>query len=135
MRVDVHYSSLITHLTSIINLFLLFHPKPQRGCHPCTAKWSENLSAQPGKRDELAAILEQAAQVVGKMAGCRLYLVNEDVGDEVTVWIYEAWDNKAAHDASLQDDRVRALIGQAMPMLGGAPDGSELRLRGGHGLG
>ena len=91
------------------------------------------LMAQPGQREALAQILQQAAQVVGTMAGCHLYLVHADAGDEVTLWIYEAWDDKAAHDASLQDGRVRALIGQAMPILGGAPDGHALRLLGGHG--
>ncbi len=46
----------------------------------------------------------------------------------------EIWEDKAAHDASLKDERVRALIQQAMPLMGGAPSGAELKVIGGHGL-
>ena len=93
------------------------------------------LVAQAGKRGQIVAILERAATVVGQLPGCRLYVVNEDVADDVTVWVYEAWDDKAAHDLSLQDPQVRALITEAMPLMGGAPSGSELRVMGGVGLG
>ena len=92
------------------------------------------LVAQGGKRGQMVAILQRAADVVGQMPGCHLYLVNEDVADDVTLWVYEAWDDKAAHDLSLQDPQVRALIAEAMPMMGGPPSGSELRVMGGYGL-
>ena len=92
------------------------------------------LVAQWGKRGQMVEILQRAADVVGQLPGCRLYIVNEDVADEITVWVYEAWDDKAAHDLSLQDERVRALIVEAMPLMGGAPSGSELRVMGGYGL-
>ena len=93
------------------------------------------LTAQPGKRDEFAAILTCAAEIVGQLPGCRLYVVHEDPADEATLTVYEAWDDKAAHDASLQDERVRALIASALPLMGGPPAGVELRVVGGHGLG
>lgn len=93
------------------------------------------LTAQPGQRKDLVAILTQAAQAVGELPACRLYLVSEDVADDVTVHIFEAWDDQASHDASLQLGQVRALISLAMPLLAGAPDGRELYLVGGHGLG
>ncbi len=92
------------------------------------------LIAQSGKRDELATLLLRAAQMVGQMPGCRLYAVTEDVADETVVWVMEIWDDKAAHDASLQDGLVQALIAEARPLLGGPPDGAELRIVGGHGL-
>jgi len=44
------------------------------------------------------------------------------------------WENQQAHDDSLKDEQVRALIAEAMPILAGAPSGSELRVMGGHGL-
>jgi len=92
------------------------------------------LTALSGQRGKFVEILGRAAQVVGQLPGCRLYLVNEEAGDEVTIWVYEVWDDKAAHDLSLQDGEVRALINEAMPLMGGAPSGSELRVMGGHGL-
>lgn len=92
------------------------------------------LIAQPGKRGMLASILLRAADVVSEMSGCHSYIVMEDTGDESAVWVFEMWDDKDAHDASLRDVRVRALISEAMPLLAGPPGGSELRVLGGHGL-
>ena len=92
------------------------------------------LQAQPGKRAVLVDILLNAAQLVSTMRGCRSYIVLEDVQDESAVWVFEMWDDKESHDASLRDEKVRGLITEAMPILAGAPSGSELRMVGGHGL-
>jgi quinol monooxygenase YgiN len=92
------------------------------------------LTAQSGRRDELVEILLSASRVVAQLRGCRAYIVNEDAGDEASVWVFEIWDDKDAHDASLKDEQVRSLITEAMPMMGGAPSGAELRVVGGHGI-
>ena len=92
------------------------------------------LIAKPSQRGQLVEILLRAAQTVGQLSSCRLYAVNEDLADEVTVWVMEIWDDKEAHDASLKDERVRALITEAMPLMGGAPSGAELKVAGGHGV-
>lgn len=92
------------------------------------------LLAKPGERAPFVAILREAAAIVGRMEGCHLYVVSEDLSDPEAIWVFEVWDSKAAHDASLQDDSVRALIARAMPLMGGPPDGIELEVVGGHGL-
>lgn len=92
------------------------------------------LSAQPNMRGQLAEILLRASKMLGEMQGCRAYIVLEDVQDESVLWVFEMWDDKESHDASLRDENVRALISEAMPLLAGAPSGSELRVFGGHGL-
>jgi quinol monooxygenase YgiN len=92
------------------------------------------LTAQAGRRGELVDILKQAAEMVGQLSACRMYIVSEDLSNEACVWVFEAWDDKAAHDASLADERVRALIGQARPLLAATPDGAELQVMGGHGI-
>lgn len=92
------------------------------------------LFAQPGKRDAFVEILLRAAQTVGELPGCRLYAVNEDLADETCIWVLEIWEDKDAHDQSLQNERVRALISEARPLMAGAPQGSELKVVGGHGL-
>ncbi len=91
------------------------------------------LLAREGSRPAFVEILLRAAAVVGELSGCHLYLVTEDVADPNAIWVMEVWADKAAHDASLQDERVRALIAQAMPLMGGPPDGVELTVVGGHG--
>lgn len=74
------------------------------------------LSALPGRRDELLAILAEDEQ--GELLpGCRLYLVAVDEADAAGVWITEVWESEDAHKASLELDRVRAQIARAMPIL------------------
>ncbi len=92
------------------------------------------LIAQEGKRAEFVEIMMRAAALVGKFPGCHLYIINEDLADETTIWIYELWDDEEAHDESLKDEQVRALIAEAMPLMGGKPEGAKLRAVGGHGV-
>ncbi len=92
------------------------------------------LVAQNGRRAELVAILNQAAALVGQIPQCRLYVVNEDLANETGVWVYELWDDKQSHDASLSNEHVRTLITKARPLLAAAPDGAELRFAGGYGI-
>ncbi len=92
------------------------------------------LIANPEKRAMLAGILLRAAERVSRLPGCWLYLVHADTTDDAILWVYELWDDQASHAASLQDEHVRALIAEAMPLLGGSPEGTALQLLGGHGL-
>lgn len=86
------------------------------------------LTAQPGKRAVLSEILIRASALVKSMPGCRAYIVLEDLKDENAVAVFEMWDDKEAHDASLKDERVRSLIAEAMPLLAGAPGGGEFQV-------
>lgn len=92
------------------------------------------LTAQTGKRAEFVAIMTRAAALVGERSDCHLYIVNEDLEDETCIWIYEVWDSETAHDLALQDEQVRALISEAVPLMQGRPKGSALKVVGGHGL-
>jgi len=92
------------------------------------------LVAQAGRRSKLVEILMRASSVVAQFQGCRAYIVNEDIEDEESVWVFEIWDDKDAHDVSLQDEQVRSLIAEAMPLIGEASGGAELRVMGGHGI-
>ena len=92
------------------------------------------LNAQIGRRNELVQILLSASRVVAQLPGCHMYIVNEDVADETCVWVFEMWADKEAHDSSLKDEWVRSLIAEAIPLIGVAPSGAELRVVGGHGI-
>lgn len=94
------------------------------------------LQATEGKADELANILIQAAHLVSEAKGCHLYVVSKDLKEENSVWVTEIWDSKEEHDASLQLAGVRELIGEAIPILAGKPEGGqELEILGGVGVG
>lgn len=93
------------------------------------------LTAKEGKGDQLASILLEAAKLVGQAKGCHLYLISKDKEDPNAVWVTEVWNSKEDHGESLKLPEVRALIGQAMPILDGMPTGSqELEVLGGLGI-
>ncbi|MDP9245167.1 MAG: antibiotic biosynthesis monooxygenase [Chloroflexota bacterium] len=91
------------------------------------------LVAKPGARDALLALLRESSG--GQpMPGCRLYVVSEVPAEPDAIAVFEVWDDKAAHDASLQLDRVRATIAKARPLIAGMGESLELRPVGGQGL-
>lgn len=93
------------------------------------------LVAKPGASQKLADILLQASQMVSTAKGCKLYVIAKDVADPDAVYITEIWDSKDDHDNSLKVPGVRALIEQAMPVIGMPPQkGQELELLGGFGI-
>jgi quinol monooxygenase YgiN len=93
-----------------------------------------NFQAQSGRGDALAEILLQAAETLRANADCRVYMISRDADDSDRVWVTEVWTDEATHDASLEDERVRALIKQAMPLIEGMAGSSEFRPVGGKGL-
>jgi quinol monooxygenase YgiN len=93
------------------------------------------LLAQPGKGDELEAILLEAAEALDAEDDCLLYVVSRQPDDPEAVWVTEAWTSREAHRASLEDEATRALIQRAMPLIAELPERSiELRPVGGKGL-
>ena len=74
------------------------------------------MSAVPGKRDELLAIL---AAATGDMPGCFSYVVAEDSTDPDGIWITEVWDSAESHKASLGLPAVQAAIAKGRPLIAG----------------
>ena len=94
-----------------------------------------SLKAIAGNGEQLADILIRASEIVGQLEGCKAYLVSSETENEDQIWVTEFWVDKEAHDASLQLPEVRALIGEAMPILDGMPQSRpEINLIGGYGL-
>ena len=77
------------------------------------------LVAQPGKREELAAILLQAAEGLKDNDECELYLVNVSEDDPDAIWVMELWSSADAHADSLKNPAALALIQQARPLIAG----------------
>jgi quinol monooxygenase YgiN len=91
------------------------------------------LLAKPGQRDALVALLLEASRG-GTMPGCRLYIVSEVPAEPDAISILEVWDDRAAHDASLQLESVRSVIAKGRPLIAGTGKSVELRPVGGQGL-
>jgi quinol monooxygenase YgiN len=60
--------------------------------------------------------------------------VSEVADEPEAIAVFEVWDDKAAHDASLQLERVRATIAKARPLIAGMGGSTALRPIGGRGL-
>jgi quinol monooxygenase YgiN len=89
------------------------------------------MTTAPGKRDELLAVL---LENVGEMPGCLSYIVAKDPSDANAIWITEAWDSKASHDASLSLPQVKDAIAKGRPLIAGFSDGVVTTPVGGYGL-
>ena len=89
------------------------------------------MLAQPGKRDELVALLRSGTAA---MPGCLSYVVAADKTDPNAIWITEVWDGPASHQASLKLPAVQATIAKARPLIAGFGERFETTPLGGVGL-
>jgi quinol monooxygenase YgiN len=90
------------------------------------------MTAVTGRRDELIAILLDG---IGNMPGCLSYIVAKDPNDANAIWITEAWETKASHDASLSLPKVKDAIAKGKPLIAGFGDSIVTTPVGGQGLG
>jgi quinol monooxygenase YgiN len=89
------------------------------------------MTAAPGKRDELIAVLLDA---VDNMPGCLTYIVAKDTNDANAIWITEVWDGQASHEASLSLPSVKQSIAKGRPLIAGFGDRVVTTPVGGFGL-
>jgi quinol monooxygenase YgiN len=89
------------------------------------------MTAAPSKRDELVSILLQGA---AGMPGCLSYIVAKDTSDQNAIWITEAWESKASHEASLSLPSVKEAIAKGRPLIAGFSDRVVTTPVGGTGL-
>ena len=93
-----------------------------------------SFKAQPGQGDALAELLVQAADALDRNPDCELYVVSRSPDDLDAVWVTEVWTSSDAHQASLEDQRVRELITEARPLIAGLGERFELSPLAGKGL-
>ena len=87
------------------------------------------MSAVPGQRDTLAAILLEST---GSMPGCLSYVIATDPADADALWITEVWDSAESHKASLALRSVQAAIAKGRPLIAGFSNRVETVPLGGH---
>lgn len=93
------------------------------------------FTAREGRRDEMAARLLAAAELMAGAPGCDVYIVGEAPDEPDVVWVTEVWRSEDDHEASLDLPGVRGLIEQAMPLMARAPERIDSVPLGGVGLG
>lgn len=101
--------------------------------HPKEDMYGEigKLIAAPGKREEVIANILEA---IKDMPGCLSYVIAKDANDANGIWIFEAWDSKASHEASLSLPSVKAAIAKNLPLIAGFGESIVIVPVGGHGL-
>ena len=92
------------------------------------------LTAQPGQRDALLAILLEAAALVGAAPGCEIYFVSTSQTEPDALWVTEVWRSEADHAASLSFPGVKELIVKAKPLIASMSDAARTVPIGGKGL-
>ena len=82
------------------------------------------MRAQPGKRDELIAALQDSSRdVPGKL----LYLIQLELNDPDAFWINEIWESKAAYDACLTLPQVGDWGARLASLLAGIEHRTETK--------
>ena len=87
-------------------------------------KWGllGRMKAQPGKRDELIAVLQDSSRDVrGKL----VYLIQLEQDDPDAFWINEVWQTKGHYDACLTLPQVHTGWDRAKPLLAGMEHRTE----------
>lgn len=87
-------------------------------------KWGllGRMKAQPGKRDELVAALQESSRdVPGKL----LYLIQLEQDDPDAFWINEVWESKAAYDACLDMGQVQGGLDKMRTLVAGIEHRTE----------
>ncbi|WP_330185408.1 antibiotic biosynthesis monooxygenase [Nocardia sp. NBC_01503] len=81
------------------------------------------MTARPGRRDELIALLVQGFRAGGEGGGLVGYSVNTAFDDPDTIWLTQLWVDKKAHDETTRSEPVAAVSQQIPPLLAGQPEG------------
>ena len=90
------------------------------------------IIAVPGGRDELISIVVEGFSAA---PGCLSHIVAKDATDANAIWITEAWEAKASHEAALLLPSVREAIAKGTPLIAAFGDRVVTTPVGGLGLG
>jgi quinol monooxygenase YgiN len=80
------------------------------------------LTAAPGKRDELVAVLSAQVGMVADEVGTEIYALHTATDDETSVWFFERYADEAALDFHGKTEAMKALGPKLAGLLGGRPE-------------
>jgi quinol monooxygenase YgiN len=80
------------------------------------------LTAAPGKRDEVVAVLSGMVEAVRAETGTTVYALHTQNDDDVTVWFYERYVDDSALAAHGASDAMKSLGPKLAGLLGGRPE-------------
>lgn len=77
------------------------------------------IPGKPDKRDEIAAVLSQAAAASRSDAGCLTYTFNRDLENEDSYVSVEVWEDQASLDAHFGQPHLVELMTKAPDLVTG----------------
>jgi len=83
------------------------------------------MTAVPGRRDELVALLQEGALAGGDDSGLLTFVINTVPDDPDTIWLTQLWADKEAHDATTRSEAVATVSRRLPPLLAQPPAGSH----------
>jgi quinol monooxygenase YgiN len=92
------------------------------------------ITALPGLRDEVAAVLSEVAEATNDEPGTLFYAMNLDKADADVIWFYEVYTDDAALAAHGGSDAMKAAGGKLRDKAAGRPELHIAELVGGKGL-
>lgn len=81
------------------------------------------MTALPGRRQELIAVLLAGLRAGGADCGLIDYSINAAFNDPDSVWLTQLWTHKEAHDATVRSEAVAAVSRRVPPLLARQPEG------------
>jgi quinol monooxygenase YgiN len=86
------------------------------------------LTATPGHLDELLTYMREVVKEMEQVKDCNCYILGKSELEPDSIFIYEIWENQAAHDASLSLDVFKDLIAKARPIIAGMENFHQLTI-------
>lgn len=92
------------------------------------------ITAQPGKRDELASALQSMLQAVESEEGTLSYVLHADNAKDDVLWMYELYTDQASLESHMNGEAFKALGPVIGGLLAGRPELNFTTPLGGKGL-
>jgi quinol monooxygenase YgiN len=89
------------------------------------------MTAKPGTRDDVTAILLESGHAFDELDECLMYAVTHDADDPDVIWVQDVWADAAAHEAAMAEPRMREQVQRAIPLLAGMPEQHRVTAVGG----
>lgn len=92
------------------------------------------FTVEASNQEKLATILLEASESMKAVEGCTIYIVSVSPEESDAVYVYEVWDDEAAHHNSLTLEVTQTLISKARPLITGMERIRTLEALGGKGF-
>ncbi|MQY19827.1 putative quinol monooxygenase [Nocardia macrotermitis] len=81
------------------------------------------MTALPGRRAEVIALIKESASAGGADSGLLTYSINTALDDPDAIWVTELWTDRESHDATTRSAPVAAVTRRFLELLAEQPAG------------